>query len=134
MVVDANVWVSGLLPADVHHQASRRWLEGAIGAGEVLAVPTLVFPEVAGAIRRRSGDAHLSAEAVQSILRVPDLRIVSVDRDLGDDAARIANDLAIRGADAVYVAVARRLQLPLVTFDEEVRLRARAIVPTLSPR
>ena len=40
----------------------------------------------------------------------------------------LAAELGLRGADSVYVAVASRLDLPLVTFDIDQRERARAKV------
>jgi predicted nucleic acid-binding protein len=128
MVVDANVWISAFILQDVHHGVCRSWLAERLEAEDRLVVPTLVLPEVAGAVRRRSADPRLSEKAVQAILHVPGLRLVSVDRDVGDRAARIAVDVALRGADAVYVAVAQLLSLPLVTLDAEIGERAKAIV------
>ena len=40
---------------------------------------------------------------------------------------------AVRGADAVYLAVAQRLQLPLVSWDGELLERAAALVTTYRP-
>lgn len=42
-------------------------------------------------------------------------------------------DRALRGADAVYVAVARRAGCTLVTLDREQRERAAPVVRTLTP-
>jgi predicted nucleic acid-binding protein len=39
----------------------------------------------------------------------------------------------LRGADAVYVAVARHLGLPLVTWDDELRARAGREVRAIQP-
>jgi len=52
---------------------------------------------------------------------------------LGGLAAQLAADHALRGADAVYVAAALRLGLPLVTLDGEQLQRAEAVISTLSP-
>jgi predicted nucleic acid-binding protein len=48
-------------------------------------------------------------------------------------SAEIAADYALRGADAVYVAVARRYNCTLVSLDREQRERAAALVQTRTP-
>lgn len=133
VVVDASVWVSRLVPQDVHHLASRRWLEQVIADGRLLVAPILLLGEVAGAISRRTGEPEHAHRAVESLLRIPGLRLVSVDPQLGRAAARLAADLRLRGSDAVYVAVAHQLGLPLVTWDLEQRERARPVIVTHTP-
>jgi hypothetical protein len=49
-------------------------------------------------------------------------------RMAAQEAAELAADYALRGADAVYVAVARRHNYTLVSLDREQRERAAAIV------
>jgi predicted nucleic acid-binding protein len=118
-VVDASVWVSRLVPQDVHHAASRRWLEEFTGQGGGIVAPVLLLPEIAGAISRRTGAPELAHRAVQQLQRLPTLRLVAVDRRLGQDAGRLAADLGLRGADATYVAIAEQLKIPLFTWDRE---------------
>ena len=50
MVVDASVVVSRLVAHDVNHDASRRWLMRHVADGGLIIAPTLLLPEVAGAI------------------------------------------------------------------------------------
>ncbi len=132
-VVDASVWVSRLVAQDVHHQASRCWLDGQLAQGALLVAPMLLLAEVAGAIRRRSGQAALAEQAIETIVRVPGLRLVALDTHLGHEAARMAARLGLRGADAVYVALAQQLGLPLVTWDPEQTTRAESLVRVQIP-
>ena len=133
MVVDASVLVSRLVPHDVHHQASDRWLARHIDAGGLIIVPGLLLPEVAGAVARRTGDARLARRATTAILGLPSLRVVPLDEPLARAAARLAGTLGLRGADAVYVATAAELRWPLVTWDLEQRDRASQVVEVLVP-
>jgi predicted nucleic acid-binding protein len=55
------------------------------------------------------------------------IQFVPIDATVTQDAAEIAADRALRGADAVYVAVARRYGCALVTLDREQRERAAPI-------
>jgi predicted nucleic acid-binding protein len=66
-------------------------------------------------------------------LRLPGLRLVPVGAELGRQAARLAADLRLRGANAVYVAVAARLDIPLVTWDGEQLARAGGRVRVTTP-
>ena len=133
IVVDASIWVSCLVPQDVYHEASRRWLEQYTGRGGRLVAPVLLLAEAAGAIARRTGQATLAFQAVDYLLHFPALRIVPVDQRLGRETARLAADLSLRGADAVYVAVAHHLSIPLLTWDAEQHARAGKIIACMSP-
>ncbi|TMA43175.1 MAG: type II toxin-antitoxin system VapC family toxin, partial [Deltaproteobacteria bacterium] len=131
-VVDASVWVSRLVPSDVNHKATVDWFERRGEEGSLLIVPAVMPPEVSGAIARRTRDRKLARRAIERLLRLPTLRIVTVDRRLAEHAASLAADLRLRGADATYVAVADRLHLPLVTWDREQRERAKEAVRTVT--
>lgn len=132
-VVDASVWVARLVPQDVHYQASCLWLEATIARGGRLISPILLLAEVSGAVARRTGDAALAERAVEGVLRVPKLGLVPTDSRLGRMAAQLAADLSLRGADALYVALAYHLSVPLVTWDRQQRERASARVTVCAP-
>ncbi len=133
MVVDASVVVSRLVPHDVHHEASRRWLTRHVAEGGLVIAPALLLPEVAGAVARRTGEPRLARRAVAAVLRLPGLRLVPVDDTLARTAARLAGRLRLRGADAIYLAAAAGLRLPLVTWDVEQRDRAAGLVEVMVP-
>ncbi|RME30683.1 PIN domain-containing protein [Candidatus Parcubacteria bacterium] len=63
----------------------------------------------------------------------PQLTLVTLDETLAEEAAEIAADRGLRGADAVYVAVARRHRCILISLDREQRERGAAVVPTQTP-
>lgn len=133
-MVDASVWVSRFLPADVHHDPSYRWLGQQVVLGEPVAAPLLVLAEVAGAVARRTGLSELGARAVSQMERLPNARLVAVDTELAQLGAQLAAELRLRGADALYVALARRLNIPLVTWDQEQRERGRPLAAVLNPQ
>jgi predicted nucleic acid-binding protein len=127
--MDASIWVSRLVPQDVHHDASRRWLDEYTALGKAMISPMLLLPELAGAVSRRVGDPRVAHEALRRLRQLPLLRLVPLDRPLVETATDLAADFGVRGADAVYVAVAQRLQLPLLTWDADQRTRGgRAVV------
>lgn len=125
--------MSRFVTHDAHHAASAHWLREAAAGQSLLAAPTLLLPEVAGPIARITGSARLARRAVALLMGVAGLRIVTVDRHLADGAARLASDLRLRGADAIYVALAARLSLALITLDREQLDRAAAVVDVRRP-
>ena len=133
MVVDASVIVSRLVPHDTHHETSRRWLTQDAAKDGFLVAPVLLLSEVAGAVARRTGRPRLATSAVDAVLRVPGLRLVPVDHVLAQSASNLAGQLRVRGTDAVYIAVAVTLRIPLVTWDEEQRDRAGRLIEVLVP-
>ncbi|HVA23853.1 MAG TPA: type II toxin-antitoxin system VapC family toxin [Chloroflexota bacterium] len=133
MVVDASVWVGRYVPEDVHHAASLSWFSRGPAQQSSLAVPFLALAEVAGAIARRTGHSADAQNAVEHMRAVPGLQMVPLEESLAVQAAQAALSYRLRGADAVYVAVALRLSMPLVTFDNELAERARAAVEVIQP-
>ncbi len=133
IVVDASVWVSAWISHEAQHAISRAWLNRVI-VDEVLIVPSLALAEIAGAISRVSGSAAAARRAVDSIEQFPNLQIVVPDLQVWMTAVRLAADRKLRGADAVYVAMALLLECPFATWDREIVRRAardvRAVVPS----
>ena len=124
IVLDASVWVSRLVSQDEFHAAVKSWMEKQREAGIQFISPALLLAEVGGAISRRTGDPALAKRAITQLENLPGLRLVEMDNDLVHEAAILAAELGLRGADSIYVAVANQLDLPLVTFDVDQRQRA----------
>ena len=132
-VADASVWTSVFLAEDIHHKVSRRWLGRWTSRGGIVLAPSTLHAEVAGAVARRTGDITLGHQGLARLLGSPAVQVVPIDELLGVEAARLAADLRLRGADAVYVAVAQHFAVPLVTWDQEQLTRAATVVATRTP-
>lgn len=59
--------------------------------------------------------------------------LVPIDQLLVDEATKLAADLGIRGADSFYVALAKSLGIPLVTFDHEQLARPGSLITAVRP-
>jgi predicted nucleic acid-binding protein len=132
-VIDASVWVSGVLLGDVNRIRARTWINQHIGSGGYLVSP-LIFPlETGSAIARVTQNLTLARQAVSEVYLFPYLRLAPVDQVLIDDAIDIALTFRLRGADSLYVAVAKQLGIPLVTLDHEQLTRPASIITTVQP-
>ena len=98
-----------------------------------LVIPVLAWPEVAGALARRTGNPEDGREAVDIIRALPWIESIPLDQSLVHEAAKIAGARRLRGADAVYVALAAACREPLLTLDEEMLERARGVVEAFTP-
>jgi len=134
IVVDASVWVARLVSQDVFYEPVKEWMAAHIESNDHLLAPSLLLAELGGAISRRTTPS-LGLKAIQQVQNLPGLQLVEMDHSLLLEAAQLAAELGLRGADSTYVAVAARLDLPLVTLDVDQRERAgkRVKVMEISP-
>ena len=131
--VDASVWVNAFDQREPGHQVSRQFLEVVRGQAVPIIVPNLVLAEVAGAISRtRQAPAQAQAFAI-ALSRLPHVTV----RVLGEGCALHALTLAaahgLRGADAVYAAVAYEAGSTLVTLDNEHLTRLVTLITVCTP-
>ena len=132
-IVDASVMVSVLYPEDAFHEVSRAWLERHVLAGQRLTAPTIILSEIAGAIARRTDDVERGQRAIADFRAIPRLTLIIVDDELASQSADLAAELRLRGADAIYVALAAELHVPLITWDLEQRKRGGQYVDVRQP-
>lgn len=134
IVVDASVWVARLVSQDVFYEPVKEWMAAHIENTDHFLAPSLLLAELGGAISRRTTPS-LGLKAIQQVQNLPGLQLVEMDHSLLLEAAQLAAELGLRGADSTYVAVAARLDLPLVTLDVDQRERAgkRVKVMEISP-
>ena len=133
VVVDASVWVSIFMLADVHHAASLAWHRRQVAAGLMVLAPTLLSVEVAGVISRLTGSPLEGYRAVRSLRRTASLEFEPLDVGRERRAVQCAADLGLRGADAVYVGLAFDEHIPLVTWDGDQHSRASRYITVYTP-
>ncbi len=116
-VVDASVAMKWFLP-EVHAEAARRLLHGEHN----LLVPDLFFPEFGNILWKKIQRGELDEAETQQILAA--LQTISLHvqhtRDYLAPAVAIACGSGRTVYDSLYVALAVRLQSPLVTADERL--------------
>jgi predicted nucleic acid-binding protein len=131
--VDASVFVNAFNPHEDGHVESLAILTAIQEVGDPVIVPTLVLPEIASAVARASDDNAGALEYANATAALPHLMSIALNSAMARQAAELAATHRLRGADAVYVAVARRYGTVLVSRDEEQRSRASAIIACQTP-
>jgi predicted nucleic acid-binding protein len=123
IVVDASVWVARLVSEDAFYEPVKGWMSTRLEQEDQFLAPSLLLAEIGGAISRRT-TASLGLRAIEQLQSLPGLQLVEMEHALLQDAAQLAAELGLRGADSTYVAVAARLGIPLITLDVDQKERA----------
>jgi predicted nucleic acid-binding protein len=131
--VDASVFVNAFNPHEGGHAESLAFLAAIQQNGDPIIVPTLLLPEIASAVARASHDPAGAIRYARASAALPHLTLVSLTPAMADQAAALATAHRLRGADAVYVAVARRYGTAVVSRDDEQRSRGSAVVACQTP-
>jgi predicted nucleic acid-binding protein len=131
--IDASVFVNAFNPHEDGHARSLEFLTAVRDAGDPVLVPTLMVVEVAAAAARASGDAAGALAYALAAGALPHITLVSLTSRLARQAAELAVTHRLRGADAVYLIVARRYGAMLVSRDQEQRARGAAITTCRTP-
>lgn len=133
VVVDASVWSSRILSHDSNHATSYQWSETFISKGGILVVPELLLIEIAAVLTRQTNQPQLAKYTVAGLHTYTPMRIIPFDPILTQASVDAAADLRLRAGDTVYVALARQLTIPLVTWDKEQLQRSSAFIETYTP-
>src|SRR5260221_9458087 len=126
IVVDASVAVKWFYPEE-REASAQRLIEG----GERLLAPALIRVEVAAALVKRARTGVVSAQMASRILDMwfaasgGQLVIFPDEQDL-PAASRLALELQHPIYDCVYLALAQRHDIPLITADAVFARRATA--------
>lgn len=131
--VDASVFLNAFNPQERGQPQSHALLARLQADAIPIVVPTLLLPEVAGAVSRGRQDAALARSFARAISRLPHVVLVGLDLILARRALEIAAEHRLRGSDAVYAAVAQQFGSTLVTLDREQQRRVMKVVPTRLP-
>ena len=131
--VDASVWVNGFDQRESGHETSRQVLEFLRVQAIPIFEPMLVLAEVAGAISRtRQAPARAEAFAI-TLGQLPNVTILPLDEALGQQTLALAAEHGLRGADAVYAAVAQQAGCTLISLDHEHLTRLSGLISVQTP-
>jgi len=133
IVADASFWVAAFLAQDAHHDQSARLLRRMVTDDIPVSSPTLALVELAGALARRTGSEPLAESAIRYLKGQSWLTLLPLSIAFSETAASVAITYSLRGADAVYVALARQESAPLITLDDEMLKRSTPAILAMTP-
>jgi predicted nucleic acid-binding protein len=131
--VDTSVWVNSFDQREAEHSISRQVLHALAAQNLPVFVPSLVLVEVAGAISRTRQDAVQAVAFATALSQLPNVTFVALDDALARQALTLAARHSLRGADAVFAAVALRESCTLISLDHEHLTRLQTVVRVRTP-
>lgn len=131
--LDASVIVNSIIEKEDYHEHSKNLMLKIKNQNILVVLPEIALPEIASAISKGTGNAELSLQFIKELRRIPNFVFIPVDADISDFASRLAAEKQLRGADAVYVAIASIFNMKLITLDEEQRRKSKDIVKAITP-
>src|SRR5215510_4759569 len=131
--IDASVFVNAFNRHEEGHAKSLQILSAIQESGDPVIVPTLLVAEIASAVARATEDTAGALQYAMATAALPHLTLVALTAAVARQAADLAATHRLRGADAVYVAVARRYSTTIVSRDREQRTRGAAVVACRAP-
>ena len=123
-VLDASVAVAALRSTEPHHAQALAYCMRLFAGRDEIVVPAIFDVEVTTALVRRGADPLRVEEFLKQHLASRTL--VTIGPRAATSACALAGRTGLRAADLLYVWVATKKRLPLVTLDAEVVKRAGA--------
>jgi predicted nucleic acid-binding protein len=130
-VLDASVAVASLRANERLHAASVAYLSPLLAGHDSIVVPSIFRIEVASALARAGFTAAQVGRFVGAFLA--GARVATIGPKRAIDIQAVAVDTRLRAADAVYVWLAQKEGIPLVTGDREVQQRGSSRCQVVSP-
>ena len=133
IVLDTSTLIAYLISADANHSATVPFFELIEMRPIRFSVPAHFVAEVAGVLARIGQSAEIVEREINAIDSGGRFEIHATTIGQGLLAAEVAHMAKLRGSDAVFVALARALDLPLITWDTQQRQRGALFCRTMTP-
>lgn len=134
LFLDTSCLVS-FFASDMHSQKAETIMGEIVNGKTQGIISALSLAELCGAIRRRTDEAT-AKQVKKDLIGLNENGLVSIIPVMNSDAS-LASDLAIstglRGADAVILNAAKQSGSTLVTFDEEIKKKAKGFIEFYEP-
>ena len=126
LTLDSSVIIASLLEKEPRHREALEIWSTILSGSNIAIMPYSVLVEVVAAIKRRTGSESLAMEVKEELLNVETISFVILDDKSAVEAADIAAKTGIRGMDALLIQVAKEFGTELISFDEEMMLKAKS--------
>ena len=128
LTLDSSVIVAALRRQEERHSECRS-LPEKVKDGEFVAMePYSVLIEVVAAIRRRTGARDLANRVKDDLQNIGAMKFLELTSTRAGEAIEIAQEIGIRGMDAIVIQVAREFDVTLVSLDAEMMDKAKSLV------
>lgn len=128
LTIDSSVIIASLLEDEPMHKEASAIMNEVLKGKAFAIMPFIILIEVVSAVRRRTGIEDLAVQIKNELISIENVSFVMLDDKSAMDAAEIAAKSGLRGMDAIVVQVAKEFGAHLMTFDEEMKKKAKNIL------
>jgi len=131
--IDASVIVNSLMEKESYCSQSKAFLNMVQEKGIRTFLPEIVIPEITSGIFRATKDENFTFQFTKNLRSILNFSFDSVDSRLADLASWVICKTGLKGADAIYVALAFDYNLELITLDKEQLEKAEKLIKVRRP-
>ncbi len=135
VTLDSSVLVSALVEHEERRPVARAIMRRVFD-GDLHVVTSVIVPvEVCGAIARRTSVA-VSRKAMNQLQKWRDMKLIEyseLTEERSRQSAELAANLRVRGMDAIVIQTAKERNSLLITFDDEMAKKAKAVSRVAKP-
>lgn len=132
-IIDASVYVALANEADRYHDRCFTWFESCLREQHTISAPELLLVEVAASIRRLTGSTQIARRVLSELQESELIELYPLTATRSEAAADLAASTGVRGADAIYLALATELGEPLITLDRQQLDRGKVVTDVKRP-
>ncbi len=127
IVLDASVVLKWIFGGEEDEEKAKHYQKGHIAEEEVVAVPNLLFYEIANVLAIKTRLSAKDAAEAFSLIWNFDLEVFSFGLDEFLEGITLSRKYGITLYDAAYIGLARKLGCPFVTADRRLYEKARGL-------
>jgi len=129
VVVDSNVFIASLIEDDKFYKVSIDFIEKMNIEALIFHISMIIPIEVSCAIARRIGakEAKESEEIIHNWIKEKKIVVYELNEKRMIESQNYGTKYKLKGMDAIIVQLALELNLPLITFDNEIIERAKDV-------
>ena len=128
LTLDSSVIVAALRVTEEKHGVCKELLENVKNGKYIGVEPFTVLVEVVAAIRRRTGNKKLAERVGIDLQNIDTIHFLEFIKSRALAAMKIAEEIGVRGMDAIVIQIAKENDAILVTLDKEMISKAKMIV------
>lgn len=131
--IDASVIIGAASPKEPYFSQSKGFLAQIREKDLKVFLPEIIIPEIASGLLRAIKNPRFAHKLALSLRTVPNFSFVTVDSRIADLASWVICKTGLKGADAIYVALAFDYNLELITLDKEQLEKGKKLIKVRKP-
>jgi len=131
--IDASVIISAANIKEPYFSQSKDFLTRIREKDLKVFLPEIIIPEITSGFLRAIDDSKVAYELALSFRDISNFFLVAIDSKLANLASWVVCKTNLKGADAIYIALAFDYNLELITLDKEQLEKGKKLIKVRRP-